>query len=91
MVSFFSYSRATQIRGRRTLFLIFLYIYLKIWSYENIFPKRIIVIACIGILTITSGCVRKTIKEMERIVAEVLDYTTWTVGNGIEAATCKVG
>ncbi len=42
--------------------------------------KRIIVIACIGILTITSGCVRKTMqKEMERIVAEVLDYTTRTI------------
>ncbi len=42
--------------------------------------KRIIVIACIGILTITSGCVRKTMqKEVDRIVAEVLDYSTRTV------------
>ncbi|MDD2770846.1 MAG: hypothetical protein PHU19_01320, partial [Bacteroidales bacterium] len=42
--------------------------------------KRIIVIACIGILTITSGCVRKTMqKEMDRIVAEVLDYSTRTI------------
>lgn len=42
--------------------------------------KRIIIIASIGILTITSGCVRKTMqKEMERIVAEVLEYTTRTI------------
>ncbi|MDY0240040.1 MAG: hypothetical protein RBR31_05535 [Bacteroidales bacterium] len=42
--------------------------------------KRIIVIACIGILTITSGCVRKTMqKEVDRIVAEVLDYSTRTI------------
>ena len=42
--------------------------------------KRIIIIASIGILAITTGCVRKTMqKEMDRIVAEVLDYSTRTI------------
>jgi hypothetical protein len=51
-------------------------------KFEN--RNRILGIAglavIIGIAALTSGCVRKTMqKEMERIVAEVLDYSTRTM------------